>query len=91
MYFYESHLGGLYTSNIKYSYDDLYCEECGDSDTYLGKYDSWEDFIKNGIDENFYFSVEYLSEESGLTVEKILELNPKLAELDNWEEDEDEN
>ena len=90
MYFYESHLGGIYTSNTKYSYDDLYCEECGDSDDYLGKYDSWEDFIKDIDPNNFYFSIDYLSEESGLTVEKILELNPKLAELDNWEDEEDD-
>ncbi len=90
MYFYESHLGGIYSSNKKYSDDILYCEDCGDSDTYLGKYNSWEDFIKNGINENydnFYFSVEYLSEISGLTVEKILELNPKLEEDESWEED----
>lgn len=80
MYFYESHLGGIYTSNKKYSYDDLYCDECGDSDWYIGEYDSWEDYIKDIDAENFIYSLEYLSEESGLSVARILELNPKLGE-----------
>ena len=39
MYIYESHLGGLYTSDVKLSFDTLYCEECGESDTELGYYD----------------------------------------------------
>lgn len=32
MYLYESHLGGLYTMEDIRSYDELYCETCGDSD-----------------------------------------------------------
>ena len=36
MYIYESHLGGLYTSDEALDYDYLYCEECGDSDTEVG-------------------------------------------------------
>lgn len=32
-YVYESHLGGLYTSDYELDYDDLYCEQCGDSDS----------------------------------------------------------
>ena len=32
MYIYESHMGGLYTSYEPLDYEDLYCEECGDSD-----------------------------------------------------------
>lgn len=35
-YIYESHMGGLYTSDEPLEYDDLYCEECGDSDRLLG-------------------------------------------------------
>ena len=36
MYIYESHLGGLYTSDEYLDYDDLYCEQCGDSDWLIG-------------------------------------------------------
>ena len=36
MYIYESHLGGLYTSDEYLNYDDLYCEQCGDSDWLIG-------------------------------------------------------
>ncbi len=35
MYIYESHMGGLYTSDEPIDYDDLYCETCGDSDMEL--------------------------------------------------------
>ena len=35
MYIYESHMGGLYVS--EFELDDLYCEQCGDSDTYIGE------------------------------------------------------
>jgi len=36
MYIYESHLGGFYESDELYYDDSLYCEQCGDSDTYVG-------------------------------------------------------
>lgn len=36
MYIYEGHLGHLYTSNDILDYEDLYCEECGDSDSLIG-------------------------------------------------------
>ena len=36
MYIYESHMGGLYTSDDILDYEDLYCEECGDSDGLIG-------------------------------------------------------
>ncbi len=90
MHFYQSHLGGLYTSNKKYKFDDLYCEDCGDWDDYLGEFATWEDYIKS-IDPDkdiLCWSPEYLSELSGLSVEKIKELNPKLGEEPNWEEEE---
>lgn len=45
MYVYESHLGGLYLSYSYLDYDDTYCEECGDSDWFLGEFSDWEDFI----------------------------------------------
>lgn len=39
-YIYESHLGGLYTTDEEQSYGSLYCDECGDSDSFVGKIDS---------------------------------------------------
>ena len=36
MYCYESHLGGIYWTEEKLSFEDTYCDECGDSDWLLG-------------------------------------------------------
>ena len=36
MYIYENHMGGLYTSEEPLDYEDLYCEQCGDSDSLIG-------------------------------------------------------
>lgn len=36
MYVYESHMGGLFTSDEPLEWNDLYCEECGDSDQEIG-------------------------------------------------------
>lgn len=36
MYIYEDHLGGLYTSDRELDFDELYCEQCGDSDWLVG-------------------------------------------------------
>ena len=49
MYIYESHLGGMYSSEYPLDFDDLYCEECGDSDWEIGNFESAEelwDYIK---------------------------------------------
>lgn len=88
MYFYKSHLGGLYTSNKKYKDSDLYCDECGDSDDYLGKYDSWIDFIKRLTEQDYdymWLSVEYLCEEAQITEEQFKELNPAIYEYEKSE------
>ena len=37
MYFYESHIGGLYYSEAPLQWESLYCEECGEQDIELGK------------------------------------------------------
>ena len=46
MYIYENHMGGLYTSDTFLDYDDLYCEQCGDSDWLVGyastRAEAWE-------------------------------------------------
>lgn len=36
MYIYENHLGGLYTADELIDDEQLYCEECGDSDMLVG-------------------------------------------------------
>lgn len=54
-YLYESHLGGLYTSDEPFDRDSLYCEQCGDSDWYLGAFETITDFwnlIKDECDIN---------------------------------------
>ena len=43
MYLYESHMGGLYTSDKPLDYEDLYCEQCGDSDQLIGYAETRED------------------------------------------------
>ena len=43
-HYYIDHLyGGLYSSNHKLTFDELYCEECGDSDFYLGSFETEEE------------------------------------------------
>ena len=55
MYIYESHLGGLYTSIYELDYDELYCEQCGDSDWLIGyattKEEAW-DLLQSDVDIN---------------------------------------
>jgi hypothetical protein len=65
-YVYESHMGGLYTSEYPLPFDYLYCEQCGDSDWELGYFESrakvrkmmkekdyTNKYIKEFLDENF--------------------------------------
>lgn len=40
MYIYENHMGGLYATDEVLSYEETYCETCGDSDTLIGSADS---------------------------------------------------
>lgn len=40
MYIYENHLGGFYTNDRYFSDEELYCEECGDSDYCIGRADN---------------------------------------------------
>ena len=55
MYIYEGHLGCLYTSDEYLDYDDLFCEQCGESDWLIGyattKEEAW-DLLKSDIDIN---------------------------------------
>ena len=64
-YLYNSHLGGLYTSDEELDYDYLYCEQCGDSDTLIGSFSTIQDFwnlIKEECDINGSggFSLQYV-------------------------------
>jgi len=43
---YEGHLGGLYTSDYPEDPEDLYCEQCGDSDWEIGYFETFADFLK---------------------------------------------
>lgn len=66
-YIYESHMGGLYTSEWSLPFDYLYCETCGDSDWEFGFFTTREEakqyieskdlytdaYIKAFLDENF--------------------------------------
>ena len=55
MYIYESHMGGLYVSDMAISCEDLYCEQCGDSDWLLGYAETREEawgFLKDYTDIN---------------------------------------
>lgn len=43
LYWYASHLGGIYSSSHKLKDDDLYCDQCGDYDEYLGRFETEEE------------------------------------------------
>ena len=43
MYIYEGHMGGLYTPDEALDCEDLYREECGDSDWLIGYAETRED------------------------------------------------
>lgn len=60
---YESHLGGIYFTDEVCSFDDLYCEVCGDSDLHLGHADTWEEVIDLIIDVNGWcpYTKDYLA------------------------------
>ena len=55
MYIYQGHLGRLYTSDECLDSDDLYCEQCGDSDWLIGyattRVEAWE-LLKDDTDIN---------------------------------------
>lgn len=75
MYIYEGHLGSLYASDEYLDYDDLYCEQCGDSDWLIGcaatRAEAWELLSdKTDIDGSGGWSYDY--------VERFIK--------DNWDE-----
>ena len=52
-YLYDGHLGSLFTSDNILSYEECYCETCGDSDQLIGTFTTLEEFwnlIKDDCD-----------------------------------------
>lgn len=66
---YESHLGGLYTEDHPVPVEDLYCEECGDSDWNLGEFETLRDFLR------YYANNIYVDDEcdGGYSLEGVLD------------------
>lgn len=64
-YLYENHLGGIFVSDELIPYKDLYCEECGDSDWFIGTFESLEEFwdlvqYDCDVDGNGGYSLQYI-------------------------------
>lgn len=52
MYLYESHQGdGIFASDERLTWDDVYCEICGDIDWELGNFDNVEDALEYMSDQ----------------------------------------
>lgn len=67
MYIYQSHMGGLYTSDDELDYEYTYCEICGDSDCLIGyaetREEAW-DLLKDdtNIDGSGGWDYEYIQD-----------------------------
>ena len=75
LHLYESHLGGLSWSDEEYEYEDLYCDSCGDSDSWEGKAD------------NFCEALELLSKETWYEAGHLMELVNEAYEHFNKKEE----
>ena len=67
MYVYEGHLGSLYISDYELDYDDLHCEQCGDTDWLIGyatnRSEAWNLFKDNvDIDGSGGWNYDYVKE-----------------------------
>lgn len=60
MYLYESHMGGFYISNESLDYDLLYCDSCGDSDSFLGIFNTKEELRSLLKSYEDYYGEEYI-------------------------------
>lgn len=60
-YIYDSHLGGLYTSEEPIPVEWLYCDSCGDSDLQLGFCETREE-AKETIEALDIYTDEYIQE-----------------------------
>ena len=75
MYVYESHLGGLYTSDWPLEHEFRYCEQCGDCDWEYGPYDSVTEFI-----EDFADDICIVDHEGGYGIDYIQEICEDLTD-----------
>ena len=67
MYIYESHMGGLFVSDEVLSYEQTYCETCGDSDYLIGYAETREEALEllkddTNIDGSGGWDYEYVQE-----------------------------
>ena len=62
-YFYESHLGGIFSSEYELDWDDLYCDQCNDTDMLYAVIKTGGDLLWfiNNLHEDGY-SDEYICE-----------------------------
>lgn len=54
-YLYDGHMGHLYVTEKERTFDQLYCQVCGDSDRLIGTFDTLSDYwniIKDSCDIN---------------------------------------
>lgn len=52
MFIYEDHIfGDIYLSDRKLTSEELYCEQCNDSDWYIGEFDSAVELLKHLADD----------------------------------------
>ena len=64
MYIYQNHMGGLFTTDEPLSYEECYCETCGDSDWLIGEADTREEVLELLRDEDgeIPYTDEYMEE-----------------------------
>ena len=46
MFYYSNHLGGWYDSDYELTYEETYCETCGDGDCFIGYFKTEEEFLE---------------------------------------------
>lgn len=64
MYIYKNHMGGLFTVDEPLSYEECYCETCGDFDWLIGEADTREKALESLKDEDgvIPYTDEYMEE-----------------------------
>lgn len=96
MYIYESHMGGLYSSEYSIPFDRLYCDTCGDSDRELGRVNTVEELVALLADDvawpserggwDFDYFVRFLDEtfpDAAVTKPMVKKLIGKARRADN--------
>lgn len=83
-YLYESHIGSLFVSDDYLSFEETYCETCGDCDQLLGEFETINDFWnliedKCSIDGGGGYNLQYVYP----MMVKMFDL-PDKVEYDNY-------